>query len=91
MSIENKEIKISLRMMWTFAFALVFGTATLIGFYFGLSSQITDIKNSGDNKNGLQDLQIATLSLNVEKLEIELKELQKANNDKPNELFKKQN
>lgn len=69
-------------MMWTFAVALVVGSFSLAGIYFGLSFQVNNIKTSNENKNALQDLTIQTLNLNVQKIEIELKELQKAVNEK---------
>lgn len=77
-SIENRTVSISLKMLWTIVISIIMGAVSVAGIYV----KINDTDNKAETKNQLQDLQIQTLNLNVQKIEIDLRELQKANNSK---------
>lgn len=83
-SIENTSITISLKMLWAFVASLLIGSFSLAGFYIGfigkfsdLQTQVTTNKTTQTGKDQVQDLTMENIKLNVQKIEIDLKEYRK--------------
>lgn len=64
-SIENTEVKMSLKIIYSIIISTAVTVLTVSGLYFKM-----------ENKNEIQDLQFQVLKLQVDKIEIELKEMQ---------------
>jgi hypothetical protein len=88
-SVENTSITISLKMLWTFAISLLVGSFSVAGLYFNFNAKLNEMrsefrenKSIQIGKDQVQDLSIETLKLNVQKIEIDLKEYRNQLNTK---------
>lgn len=80
-SIENNTITISIKMLWTFLVSFLIASISVGGFYISFLTRFSDLKSEvSTNKttqtgiDQVQNLQLENIKLNVQKIEIDLKD-----------------
>lgn len=76
-NIEDGSVRISLRMLWAFAVALVVGSLSLAGLFFNVQGSIAQLSKTVESNKVVQDIQIENVKLNATRTEIDLKDLKR--------------
>ncbi|SDM40730.1 hypothetical protein [Pedobacter antarcticus] len=88
-NIEEKSITIGLKMLWAIVVGLLVSSFSLAGIYFSLKAGLQDnkyeirqYKADQSTINAIQTLSMENMKLNLQKLEIEVQEINKKANNK---------
>lgn len=84
-NIENRSVTIGVKMLWTVVGSMVLGSLSLAGMYFGILSKMdkmdsrAELQKAGQTTiDAVQNLTLETIKLDVSRINIELKDIKKA-------------